>query len=294
MSIPRIASYTMPTGTSFPDNRVPWQAAPSRAVLLIHDLQDYFLDFYDSNAAPIPSLIANVLALRAACDAAGIPVVYTAQPAEQSVTERGLLTEFWGPGLPARPERAAVVAAVAPRPHDVVLTKWRYSAFVRSDLRERMQTQGRDQLIVCGVYAHIGVLMSCGDAFMQDVQPILVGDAVADFSAEQHAMALDYVAQRCGVVHSTAAVCQALHTNEHRLPHSPAALRSEVAALLDLPESDAGLDDNLMYAGLDSIRLMSLVERWRSASAGRELSFIDLAEQPLLSAWWPLLQKQAV
>ena len=292
MSIPRIAGYPMPASSAFPENRVNWNADPARAVLLIHDLQEYFLDFYDNSAAPIPELIANVLALRNACDAAGIPVVYTAQPAQQSAEDRGLLTEFWGPGLPARPERASVVVELAPRAQDVVLTKWRYSAFVRSDLRERMQAWGRDQLIVCGVYAHIGVLMSCGDAFMQDVQPILVGDAVADFSADRHAMALEYVAQRCGVVRSLESVCAALGTvTAQVLPASPAALRSEIATLLELPEDDPGLDDNLMYAGLDSIRLMSLVERWRSAR--HTLSFVDLAEQPTLSAWWDVLQKKA-
>jgi bifunctional isochorismate lyase / aryl carrier protein len=293
MSIPRIAGYPMPAFADFPDNRVQWTPDPARAVLLVHDLQEYFLDFYDSSAAPIPELLANAQALRKACDAAGIPVVYTAQPPQQSDEDRGLLNEFWGPGLPARPERAHIVAALAPRPQDVVLTKWRYSAFVRSDLRERMRTWGRDQLIVCGVYAHIGVLMSCGDAFMQDVQAILVGDAVADFSAERHAMALEYVAQRCGVVRSTEQVCSALQPSAGLA--SIEALRAEVASVLELSETELGLEDNLMYSGLDSIRLMSLVERWRGFAAqhGRELSFVDLAEQPTLNAWWNVLRKAA-
>jgi bifunctional isochorismate lyase/aryl carrier protein len=293
MSIPRIAGYPMPALDAFPDNRVQWMPDPRRAVLLIHDMQEYFLDFYDTAAAPIPELLANVQALREACDAAGIPVVYTAQPPEQSDEDRGLLNEFWGPGLPARPERAPIAAALAPRAQDVVLTKWRYSAFVRSDLRERIRAWERDQLVVCGVYAHIGVLMSCADAFMQDVQAVLAGDAVADFSPERHGMALEYVAQRCGVVRSTEQICAALL--------APSALsniedlRLQVAGVLELPAAELGLEDNLMYSGLDSIRLMSLVERWRGFAAqhGRELSFVDLAEQPTLNAWWNVLRKAA-
>jgi bifunctional isochorismate lyase / aryl carrier protein len=112
--------------------------------------------------------------------------------------------------LPARPERAGVIAALAPRKQDTVLVKWRYSAFVRSDFLERLRAQGRNQIMVCGVYAHIGCQVTCVDAFMRDIQPILVGDALADFSAERHAQALDYVAQRAGVVRSTEDVIASL------------------------------------------------------------------------------------
>ncbi|MFC5475411.1 isochorismatase family protein [Paraherbaspirillum soli] len=289
MSIPRIASYPMPAATAMPNNRVDWKPDPARAVLLIHDMQEYFLDFYDVNAAPIPALLDHIGRLRAACDAAGVPVVYTAQPPQQTPEQRGLLQAWWGPGLTAHPERAPVVAALTPRAQDTVLTKWRYSAFVRSDLLERMQQQGRDQLIVCGVYAHIGCLMTSADAFMHDVQPFLVGDALADFSAEQHAMALDYVSQRCGVVTSTLDVTAALLPSTG-LPASLEELRAEVASLLQLPASDLQADDNLLYAGLDSIRLMTLVERWRRA--GATTTFVELAERPTLADWWALLAAQ--
>jgi bifunctional isochorismate lyase/aryl carrier protein len=289
MTIPKIASYPMPT--AMPDNRVSWMPDARRAVLLIHDMQEYFLDFYDNGAAPIPELIAHIGQLRDAADSAGVPVVYTAQPAVQSLEDRGLLTDWWGPGLTARPERAAVLASLAPRAQDVVLTKWRYSAFFRSDLLARMREQGRDQLIVCGVYAHIGCLMTAADAFMSDIQPFLVGDALADFSAEQHQMGLDYVAQRCGVVASTATVAGAIkpaaawHANR-------AALQAEVAELLALPATDLLPDDNLLFAGLDSIRLMSLIERWRRA--GVEATFVELAERPTLADWWELLDARRV
>jgi bifunctional isochorismate lyase/aryl carrier protein len=271
-----------------PANRVDWQPDPARAVLLIHDMQEYFLDFYDSKAAPIPALLAHVGRLRDACDAVGVPVVYTAQPSQQAPGQRGLLQDWWGAGLTAQPQRAPVVAPLAPREKDTVLVKGRYSAFVRSDLLQRMREQERDQLIVCGVYAHIGCLMTSADAFMNDIQPFLVGDALADFSAERHAMALDYVSQRCGVVSSAQDVIAALQPAAvNVLPASLAALQEEVARLLQMPASDLRTDDHLLHAGLDSIRLMSLVERWRRG--GSSLTFVDLAEKPTLADWWSLL-----
>lgn len=289
MTIPRIASYPMPSAASLPANRVDWRPDPARAVLLVHDMQTYFVDFFDASAAPVPELIDHIARLREACDRAGIPVVYTAQPAVQSLPERGLLQDWWGPGITQRPEQAPVVAALAPRPGDTVLVKWRYSAFERSDLLERMRAQGRDQLIITGVYAHIGCMTTALAAFMNDIQVFFVGDAVADFSQAEHRMALDYVAGRCGAVTSTQATLQALKPAGAALarPATFDALRAEVAGLLGMPAHELRADDNLLDCGLDSIRLMTLVERWRQADA--PLGFVDLAEEPTLARWWERL-----
>ncbi|SHH12248.1 isochorismatase family protein, partial [Streptoalloteichus hindustanus] len=103
-----------------------------------------------------------------------------------------------------------IVDELAPGAGDVVLTKWRYSAFVRTDLRERMRQWGRDQLVVTGIYGHIGVLMTAADAFMNDCQSFVVADAIGDFSVERHRMAVEYAAQRCAVTLVTERVTQQL------------------------------------------------------------------------------------
>lgn len=290
MSIPRISSYPMPT--DLPGNRVAWRPDPKRAALLIHDMQQYFIDFYDQSAAPIPELVGNIQALRAACDQAGVPVYYTAQPGEQPLAERALLQDWWGPGITAQPALEPVISALAPQAADTVLTKWRYSAFKKSDLAERLKAQGRDQLIICGIYAHIGVMTTAVEAFMLDIQPFVIGDAVADFSADDHAMALRWIAGRCGVVlpaHEATALLQPKPAAG--LPGTLDALRAEVAALIGVPASDILPDDNLFDFGLDSIRLMTLAERWKSA--GANASFPSYAEQPTVQQWWALLQAQA-
>ncbi|MFF1920309.1 isochorismatase family protein [Streptomyces sp. NPDC058221] len=203
MALPAIAPYAMPAADELPANRVGWTVDPARAVLLVHDLQNYFLSAYDNEAEPIPELLAHVAELKKEAARIGVPVLYTAQPGGQSPDERGLQQDFWGPGLPDDPHAAAVAEAVAPDEDDTVLTKWKYSGFVRTDLLERLREQGRDQIVITGVYAHIGVLMTACDAWMQDIQAFVVADAVADFSAEDHAMALRWAAGKCAVVTST-------------------------------------------------------------------------------------------
>ena len=199
MTIHALPSYELPQTPVA--NRVTWRPQANRAALLIHDMQTYFLHKYDMSQAPIPMLIERIAALRDVCHKLGIPVFYTAQPTEQPEKDRALLNDFWGPGLTATEfhTQQAVVPELTPAEQDIMLTKWRYSAFQRSDLREQLRNLGRDQLIITGVYAHIGCMTTALEAFMQDVQPFLAIDGVADFSLEEHHMAIHHVSQRCGV-----------------------------------------------------------------------------------------------
>ncbi|MFD6327098.1 isochorismatase family protein [Streptomyces sp. NPDC058442] len=198
VGIPAIPPYDLPAQDSLPANLADWTPVPDRAALVVHDMQRFFLRPFPD---PLRSrLVHNAALLRKRAAAHGVPVAYSAQPGGMTPEERGLLADFWGPGMRTSAEDREVVDELAPADGDWLLTKRRYSAFHRSDLLARLREAGRDQLVLCGVYAHIGVLATAIDAFSHDIQVFLAADAVADFSAEQHRLALEYVAQRCGVV----------------------------------------------------------------------------------------------
>jgi trans-2,3-dihydro-3-hydroxyanthranilic acid synthase len=201
VGIPAIAPYPLPALADLPGNVANWVADPDRAVLLIHDMQRYFLRPFPHSITD--ELVGNIGVLLGQCRDLGVPVAYTAQPGGMSEQERGLLKDFWGPGMRVDPTDREVVDPLAPEPADWIFTKWRYSAFYRSDLLARMREQQRDQLIICGVYAHVGILMSAVDAFTNDIQPFVVADAVADFTADYHRLAVTYAAERCAVVVTT-------------------------------------------------------------------------------------------
>ncbi|WP_432133459.1 MULTISPECIES: isochorismatase family protein [unclassified Streptomyces] len=198
VGIPPIAPYALPTPDSLPANVVDWTPDPRRAALVVHDMQHFFLRPFPE---PLRShLVDNAALLRKRAASLGVPVAYTAQPGGMTEAERGLLKHFWGPGMRTAPADREVVPELAPEPGDWTLTKYRYSAFYSSDLLQRMRSAGRDQIVLCGVYAHIGVLATAIEAFSHDFQVFLAADAIADFSAEQHRITLDYVVECCGAV----------------------------------------------------------------------------------------------
>ncbi|MDX7998255.1 isochorismatase [Xenorhabdus sp. Reich] len=284
MSIPKINDYILPTTQELPSNKVDWPFDSQCAALLIHDMQNYFLNFWEADSQLVMQIIDNIARLRKQCKQLGIPVFYTAQPNHQSDADRGLLNDMWGAGLNLHPEQQSITDALAPASDDTVLIKWRYSAFQRSDLEQQLKIMERDQLIICGVYAHIGCMTTATDAFMRDIKPFFVADALADFSRDEHIMALRYIAGRCGRVLTT-------ETLLNEISPSPKWTRERLRAeILPLLDDDCGeIDDheNLLDYGLDSVKIMSLVTHWNHAN--HNIDFISLVKTPTLANWFILL-----
>ncbi len=286
MTIAKISDYPMPDQSRLPQNKTNWQLDPDRAVLLIHDMQRYFLNFYDADSRLIATMTQNLEQLRQWADQHGVPVVYTAQPYEQPAEDRALLNAMWGAGLPAStPDQQAIISPLTPKDSDVVLTKWRYSAFQRSDLQKRMQNWQRDQLIIGGVYAHIGCMVTAIDAFMNDIQAFFVADALADFSEQEHLEALKYVSSRCGqVTHTQAIVASTMPELTEQW------LYEKVQKLVEEEELDPA--ENLILYGLDSLRIMQFSAELKQY--GLEIYFEELGQEPSIEHWWNLIQsKQA-
>ncbi|WP_263078083.1 isochorismatase family protein [Endozoicomonas sp. Mp262] len=284
MSIPKITPYTMPE-MDYGLNKVQWHPDASRTVLLIHDMQQYFMNFYDTSAEPVTTLVKNIQRIKAQCKAAGIPVIYTAQPGDQNPSDRALLTDFWGTGLKAAPSLTDIIDPLAPEEDDHLLTKWRYSAFKRNGLKARLKEMGRDQMIICGVYAHIGCMLTAADAFMYDIQAFMVSDALADFSKDEHRMALEYVARRCGVTLDSEMVLDSLSPENSE--DASSKFMTDIAEILYMTADDLDQDISLMDQGLDSIRVMTLIEQWRFE--GIDIDFSELVELTTLTEWLEVL-----
>ncbi len=288
MSIPKISQYCLPEATDFPENKTQWEIDPSRAVLLIHDMQQYFVNFYEIDKPPMAEVIKNTQQLKSLAKTHNIPVIYTAQPADQDPKDRALLTDFWGTGLDD--SFTQIIAPLAPEPQDFQYTKWRYSAFKRTPLLDYMRENNKDQLLICGIYAHIGILATALDAFMLDVKPFVIGDAIADFSKEDHLHTLNYIAGRCGSVKPLKTAVSELNIKQAGIPLSISlqSMKQDIAKILLVDADDVDPNENLTYLGLDSIRAMTLVDKWRSQ--GTNITFESLMKTVTLQQWWEIIE----
>lgn len=202
MAINKIQDYSL-EGFKQVTNKVQWNLESEKAILLIHDMQVYFANAYNKAGEPYCTILDNIKSIKKECVKRKIPVVYSAQPAGQSYVQRGLLLDFWGEGIPIGKKQDEIVDEIKPTAKDTVITKWRYSAFEKTELEKLMQELGKTQIIITGVYAHIGCLTTATIASMKNIKPFFISDAVGDFSKDKHRMALEYVSQLSGMAMST-------------------------------------------------------------------------------------------
>ena len=232
--------------------------------------------------------MANVRQVLDNARAANIPVVYIAQPANQEPNERALLTDFWGAGLT---QDTDIALEVSPQAGDIQYTKWRYSAFKKTPLLQWMQEEQRDQLIIVGVYGHIGILSTALDAFMLDIKPFVIGDAIADFSEEDHLHTLKYVAGRSGCVKSVNEFIKTMKPSDSSSALSLESMMKDVADILDVDLDEVDVDENLIFLGLDSIRVMTLHSRWKALGFNVELA--EMVALHTIKDWWEATQVTA-
>ena len=193
-----------------PATSAPWTLEPNRAVLLVHDMQHYFVKAYAPQSDPIATVLKNIKSLLDTAHAHQVPVYYSAQPGGMTRAQRGLFGQLYGPGMPDDDAERAIVDPLGPTAADTVLTKWKYSEFFRSDLLDILRNANRDQLIIVGVYAFSGITATSTDAIQNDIQAFIVSDAVADYTATGHNQALTWCAERTARILTTRSALSAL------------------------------------------------------------------------------------
>jgi biuret amidohydrolase len=152
---------------------------PDRAALLVIDMEHDFI--HGSMAVPRGvALAARLAPLIGAARGAGIAVVFVTQALRRGGEDLGRLERFEpvqsGSALREGSEGVEVVAELGALPTDLYVVKRRFGAFLGTDLDLLLRSRGIEQVMVCGVSAHVCCDTTTREAFQLGYDPYyLVG-----------------------------------------------------------------------------------------------------------------------
>jgi len=190
---------------------------PKTAALLLQDLQN---ELIKGSRPVVPlsgaALIANCQKLLTKARAVRMPVIYVRvarRPDLKDAPRPPLGTPPGGGGAPSLIEGsdgAAIVAELAPRPEDVVVTKHTTSPFHTTDLGVYLRRFGISTLLLTG-YSTTGVVEgSLRDARDQDYDCVVVRDCCAAATVQEHDTCMDIIFPRMAWVASVEEVINAI------------------------------------------------------------------------------------
>jgi ureidoacrylate peracid hydrolase len=189
---------------------------PHRAALVIIDMQNAFVAEGGVIEVPVSRSIVPVINHTAdVCRQLGVPVIWIRSHHPKGGADwRGFFDHF------VRPERREAAAAAlsddAPtsrfypemdiRDDDYVVVKNRYSCFVpgSSSLERLLRSQGRDTVLLCGTKTNICVESTARDGMMMDFKMVVLKDATASLTDEEHQASLNVLIQEFADILSAA------------------------------------------------------------------------------------------
>jgi len=175
----------------------------ARTALVVVDMQNHFVA--EGFPAEVPlsrEIVPTINRLARAMRAAGGQVVWV------QTTATGAL-ERWGNRHKylLTPERAAerlasldegaegfkLYAALEPLPNDLRVKKITYSAFISgsSDIDAQLKGRGIETVLIAGTATNVCCESSARDAMMLDYRVIMLSDANATWTDDEHAASLD-------------------------------------------------------------------------------------------------------
>lgn len=201
---------------------------PKKTALIGIDLQNCFLteELASVYVPKAVDIIPNVNRLAAAVRETGGKVFWT----QNTVDENTLHTwSNWFSTMKGGPEQVkhfiknmskgsqgyAIHPDVIVKAEDVAVSKQRFSAFIQgsSDLEERLHAQDIDTLIIAGTLTNVCCESSARDAMMLNFKIIIVSDACAAITDEEHNASLLNIYTTFGDVMTTDFLVRCLYNS---------------------------------------------------------------------------------
>ncbi len=189
---------------------------PDSSAILVIDMQNEIADQrggyarHRTDISGIQRIISTIARILGAGRRLGLLISY----AEFVHRNRGGLTLVDGPNLLLHSAQewisdvvegsweAQTVDELAPRAEDMVIQKSRASAIYNTSLDNMLKSRGLKSLLLMGCETDGCVLKTAVDMIQHGYYPVIVEDAVASRSEENHALGLQYLKKKCPVFSS--------------------------------------------------------------------------------------------
>jgi bifunctional isochorismate lyase/aryl carrier protein len=163
--------------------RIEW-FTPSRSVLFILDMQEYFLQ--PSSHAFIPSAIAIIPRLQKLIKtyrACSLPIYFTRHI--NTSQDAGSMAPWWKDLITKTNPLSALTNEFDPA-DDEILIKTQYDAFYDTPLDELLRSQKVTQVVICGVMTHLCCESTARSAFMRGYDVFFTIDGTATYTEAHH------------------------------------------------------------------------------------------------------------
>lgn len=174
-----------------PFNTHVMQLNPTRAALMVVDMQTFFLDpaspsFTCGGLAILPNLKRLISHFRSA----HLPVIYTRHVHHPDLIDAGLMADWWaGMCVEGTPE-SEVHPALHPLSSEKVILKHRYSAFYNTDLETVLRCMKVEDLVITGIMTNMCCESTARDAYFRDQRVFFLADGTGSITEEMHLASL--------------------------------------------------------------------------------------------------------
>jgi ureidoacrylate peracid hydrolase len=176
---------------------------PGRTALLVVDMQNYFVAERAPGEVPAArAIVVTINTLAATLRSLGVQVVWIKTDATRALQDwsrhhRSVLHPQRARSRLAALDPQAPGFALYPsmqyKAVDLHITKTHYSAFIAgsSDLESRLRSRGIDTLLIAGTATNVCCESTARDAAMLDYRVIMVSDANASWTDQEHTASLN-------------------------------------------------------------------------------------------------------
>ncbi len=156
--------------------------------LLIIDLTNAFADPALFGGGNIDEAIAHTVPLLAAARLSGVPIMFSTHAYAADGIDHGLMVQKNHnlKRLVAGTDATAIVADLAPRDGELVLSKRHPSAFFGTDLLGWLSARNVDTVLICGCTTSGCIRATAVDALGYGLRPIVIRDCVGDRALQPH------------------------------------------------------------------------------------------------------------